>query len=178
MAFTDGLTGLYNRNSDKYVQKIEKEVEAASSLGIDAFYTEELSLPFDVKAAEVFENQAQFHPRKYILSLAEDIPGEGSYIFEQTRAVDYHEGNPCTVISEEGSKVIADYLIIASHFPAYGSNGFYFSRMYPERSYALGVENEDEFPGGMYITAEDPGRSLRYTPYKDNKLTYRSRRAP
>lgn len=125
--------------SDKYIQQIQSEVEAATSLGIKAYYTEELLLPFKVKAAERFDNQAQFHPRKYILALARDIPGDGCYIFEQTRAVDFHEGNPCTVITEGGQKVTAGKVIIASHFPAYGSNGYYFARMYPERSYALGV---------------------------------------
>lgn len=156
--------------SDKYIQQIQSEVEAATSLGIKAYYTEELLLPFKVKAAERFDNQAQFHPRKYILALARDIPGDGCYIFEQTRAVDFHEGNPCTVITEGGQKVTAGKVIIASHFPAYGSNGYYFARMYPERSYALGVTIKEKFPGGMYITAEDPGRSLRFTPYENGEL--------
>ncbi len=156
--------------SEKYVQQIQSEVDAASGLGIKATYTEELPLPFKIKAAERFDNQAQFHPRKYILALANDIPGDGCYIFEQSRAVDFHEGNPFTVITENGSKVIADNVIIASHFPAYGSNGYYFARMYPEKSYAIGVKIKEKFPGGMYITAEDPGRSLRFTPYEDGEL--------
>ncbi|WP_083762843.1 FAD-dependent oxidoreductase [Natranaerobius thermophilus] len=150
--------------SDQYIQKIQKEVEAASSLGIDVKYLDSLPLPFEVKAAEQFENQAQFHPRKFLLPLAEEVHGNGSYIFEQTRAVDFHEDKPITVISENGYKVTADHVIIASHFPAYGSGGYYFARMYPDRSYALGIKTKEEFPGGMYITAEDPGRSLRFTP--------------
>ncbi len=156
--------------SDDYIQKIQDEVDAAASLGIKASYTEDLPLPFPVKAAEVFTDQAQFHPLKYVLALAREIPGEGSYIFEKARAVDFHEGNPCTVVTEGGHKVLAENLIIASHFPAYGSNGYYFARMYPEKSYALGVKIEEEFPGGMYFTAEDPGRGLRSTPFEDGEL--------
>jgi len=156
--------------SEKSIQQIQSEVEAATSLGIQAHYTEELPLPIKIKAAERFDNQAQFHPRKYILALAGEIPGDGSHIFEQTRAVDFHEGQPCTVISEDGFKVTAEKVIIASHFPAYGSNGYYFARMYPERSYVLGVTIKEKFPGGMYITAEDPGRSLRSTPYENEEL--------
>ena len=156
--------------SDKYIQQIKSEVDAALSLGIKAAYLDDLPLPFKIKAAERFDNQAQFHPRKYILALAQDIPGDGSHIFEQSRAIDFHEGNPCTVITEDGYKVIADNMIIASHFPAYGSSGYYFARLYPEKSYALGIRIKDNFPGGMYITAEDPGRSLRFTPYEDGEL--------
>ncbi len=156
--------------SDQYIQQIEDEVKAASNLGLKAVYLEELPLPFAIKAAERFDGQAQFHPRKYLLALAKDIPGDGSHIFEQTRAVDFHEGRPFTVITEKGHKVVADSVILASHFPAYGGNGYYFARMYPERSYALAIIAQEKYPGGMYITAEDPGRSLRSTPYQDGEL--------
>ena len=43
-------------------------------------------LPFWVAAAVRLENQAQFHPRKYLLALAETIPGDGSHVFELTTA--------------------------------------------------------------------------------------------
>lgn len=156
--------------SDKYIAQIQSEVKAAASLGIKAEYLEQLPLPFEIKAAERFDRQAQFHPRKYLLALAKKIPGDGSHIFEQTRAVDFHEGNLSTVITSKGHKVTAEYMIIASHFPAYGGSGYYFARMYPERSYALGITIKEKYPGGMYITAEDPGRSLRFTPYGDSEL--------
>lgn len=156
--------------SDKYIKKIQDEVEAALSLGIKAYYTDVLPVPFKIKAAECFENQAQFHPRKYILALAKDIPGDGSYIYEQSRAIDFHEGSPSVVITKDGHKVTAEKMIIATHFPAYGSKGYYFARMYPEKSYALGIKTKEKFPGGMYISAEAPGRSLRFTPYEDGEL--------
>ncbi len=167
--FSRQLAYVYTQ-SDEYIQKIQNEVEAALSLGIKAYYTEELPIPFKIKAAECFENQAQFHPRKYILTLAKDIPGDGSYIFEQSRCIDFHEGSSSTVITKDGHKVTAEKMIIASHFPAYGSKGYYFARMYPEKSYALGIRIKEKFPGGMYITAEEPGRSLRFTPYEDGEL--------
>ena len=156
--------------SDQYVQQLQSEVEAAISLGIKAEYLEQLPLPFRIEAAERFDNQAQFHPRKYLLALAKGIPGDGSHIFELTRAIDIHEGNPCTVITVHGHKVIAEQVIVATHFPIYGSNGYYFARMYPEKSYVLGIRISEEFPGGMYITAEKPGRSLRSTPFDDGEL--------
>ncbi|SNS57578.1 hypothetical protein SAMN05446037_101372 [Anaerovirgula multivorans] len=40
-----------------------------------------------------FDGQAQFHPRKYLLSLAEKIPGDGCAIFENTKVVDIKEGD-------------------------------------------------------------------------------------
>ncbi len=156
--------------TDKYISKIQDEVKAALSLGIKAFYTEELPLPIKIKAAECFENQAQFHPLKYLLALAADIPSDGSHIFEGTRAVDFQEGNPSKVITDGGHTITAATLVIASHFPAYGGSGYYFARMYPERAYALGVKIKDNYPGGMYITAETPGRSLRSSPLENDNI--------
>ena len=160
---------LYTR-SEKYIQQLNDEVEAASILGIDAAYLEDLPLPFKVLAAQRFSNQAQFHPCKFILALAREIPGDGSYIFEQTRAVKFQENNQCTVETDAGRKVTAEKMIITSHFPAYENTGDYSEKMYPEKSYALGMKIKEKFPGGMYISAEEPGRSLRSTPYEGGEL--------
>lgn len=155
---------------DEYVKKIEDEAKTADSLGIKASFLDKIPLHFPVKAALRFDNQAQFHPRKYLLALAARIPGNGSGIFEQTRAVDIEEGTRCTVITEKGARVTADNVIIASHYPFYDKPGFYFARLYQERSYLLGVIARQKLPEGMYITAEDPGRSLRSQKYGDGEI--------
>jgi glycine/D-amino acid oxidase-like deaminating enzyme/nitrite reductase/ring-hydroxylating ferredoxin subunit len=155
---------------DQYIENIENETKAASNLGIKASFLNDIPLPLEIKAAVRFENQAQFHARKFLLALSKEIPGEGSYIFENTRAVELNEGKKPEIITSDNKKVTADYVIIASHFPFYDGLGLYFTRLYPERSYILGVKIKEDFPNGMYITAEDPGRSLRYQPYEDGKL--------
>lgn len=155
---------------DKYIENIENEVKAAQSYGIKASFLTEVPLPLQIKAAMKFENQAQFHPRKYLLALAKDIPSDGSYIFEQTKAIDLNEGKPNTVITGNGKKVRAQYVIISSHFPFYDGLGLYFTRLFPERSYVVAVTIKEDFPEGTFITAEDPGRSLRYQPFEGKKL--------
>lgn len=156
--------------SDKYIHDIADESETAYKLGIKAHYLDKIPLPFSVKSAVRFDNQAQFHPRKYLLELSKYIPGNGSYIFEGTKVVDIIEGRPCQVITEEGTKVTAEHVILASHFPFYDALGFYFARMYADRSYALGVKIKEKYPGGMYITAESPGRSLRNQSFEDGEM--------
>lgn len=160
---------VYTRE-EQYVRQIEDEVRAASSLGLKAHFLDQIPLPFEVKAAERFDNQAQFHPRKYLLALAAKIPGVGSHIFEQTRAVDFQAGAPFTIITATGHKVIAAKVVIASHFPAYGGGGYYYARIYPERAYAVAITAKEKFPGGVYISAEKPGRSLRSAPYNGSEL--------
>ena len=39
--------------------------------------------------------------------------------------------------------------------------GLYSTRMHADRSYALAVKTKKKFPGGIYISADKPTRSLR-----------------
>ncbi len=155
---------------DEYIAKLADETAAASSFGIKACLTDDTPLPFKVKAAMRFDGQAMFHPRKYLLPLAATIPGDGSAIFENTRAVDLHEGSTCSVILENGGKISAPIVVLATHYPFYDRHGMYFGRLYPVRSYVLGLYIREDFPDGMYINAESPSRSLRWQPDEGRKL--------
>jgi Rieske Fe-S protein len=42
--------------------------------------------------------------------------------------------------------------------------------MYPERSYVIGIKAEKAYPGGMYVSVDDPVRSIRYTPFNGENL--------
>jgi len=155
---------------DKYLKEIEEEVEAASSLGIKASFADSLPLPLPVKGAVIFENQAQFHPRKYILSLAQII-GSNVQIYENTRAVDIEEEDDRYVVTtERGNKIRSKRVIMASQYPFYNKHGMYFARLYPKRSYIVAVKAREKFPGGMYINAEDPTRSLRQQDIENGEL--------
>jgi glycine/D-amino acid oxidase-like deaminating enzyme/nitrite reductase/ring-hydroxylating ferredoxin subunit len=160
---------VYTKTED-YIEKIEEEIEIASSLGIKALYRDSLPLPFKVKAAVRFDNQAQFHPLKYLLALAKEIPGEGSFIFENTKVIDVEDKETCMVITEGGNKVAAPKVIVASHFPCFDGLGLYFARMYLEKSYVIAAKIGEKFPEGMFISAEDPGRSLRSQKFQDGEM--------
>ncbi|HZX21459.1 MAG TPA: FAD-dependent oxidoreductase [Clostridia bacterium] len=156
--------------SDNYVEKIKKEVEIAQCLGIKASYVTDLPLPFSVKAAIKFERQAKFHPRKFLLKVAQHINGDGSYIFENTNAVGIEKGEQCSVIAENGKKITASKIIIATLFPFSNFRGLYFSRMFQERSYIVAIKAKSKLPDGMYINAEKPTRSLRSHPFGDGEI--------
>lgn len=155
---------------DKYVEQIQAEAKIAVDLGVDAEYLQELDLPFPVKGAVRFNGQAQFHPRKYVLALAKMIPGNGCQIYEHSPAVAIEEGRINTILTRGGSRVKADKVVVATHFPFHDGLGLYFARMYPERSYILAVRTNGELPSGMYVSAESPGRSLRTQPHGDENL--------
>ena len=155
----------------KYVEQIEKEVEAARSLGIDAGLIDRIPFPLEIKKGMVFKNQAQFHPRKFLLNLAEIINNKDVSIYEKTRAIELNkENNKYIINTDKGKKVTAEKVVIATHFPFYNKKAMYYGRIYVERSYILGIKAQEKYPGGMYINAEEPPRSLRYQPTEDGDL--------
>lgn len=148
---------------EQYIKQIEDEVKAASSFGIKASYTEEIPLEFPIKAGVRFDNQAQFHPRKYLLGVAKLIIESGIQVFEQTRAVELnnHIMDSYIITTSKGNKITAKKVIIASHYPFYNKHSMYYARLYQERSYIVAIKAKEKFPGGMYINCEEPTRSLR-----------------
>jgi Rieske Fe-S protein len=108
--------------------------------------------------------------RQFLLSLAGKIPGDGSHIFEQTKAIDIENDTTLSVVTGNGKKVTASSVVIATHYPFYDGYGLYFTRLYPERSYIIAVKTKEKFPEGMFITAEDPGRSLRSQEYEGGEM--------
>ena len=155
--------------SEDELGKIEAEVEAALKLRLPASFVRESSLPFAIAGAIRFDNQAQFHSRKYILHLAKNLPGNGSYVFENTRVKTVEEGERCRVITDQGV-VQAQDVIVATNLPIL-DQGLFFAKTYPKRSYIIGAPIEpSQAPEGMFIGIGDSYRSIRTTPYKDGLL--------
>ena len=71
----------------KEAPSLKKEAEIAAKLGFDAEYSE--SAPHFNLPAVRFANQAKFHPRKYLRSLVEEIPGNNSHVFEKSAATEF-----------------------------------------------------------------------------------------
>lgn len=157
---------IYSENAgERYMLK--KEAKAASDAGLQASYTETSPLPFDIAGAVKYENQAEFHPRKYLLNLIKSISGEGSYIFEGTRALEVKEGNTNEVVTDKGS-IQAKNVIISTHIPIYDPSHL-FAKMYPSMSYALGFYANEPFPEGLFISTQ-PTITYRSTPSNEGEL--------
>lgn len=157
--FTKAAAYTYT-NDEKQLENIEKEVDAAKDLGLPASFVINTDLPFSIKGAVCFRNQAHFHPRKYLLALAKLIEGNGSYIFENTRVLDAKEESLCEVITDKGNIKTKD-IIVATHYPILNKGMPYVPSITPKRSYALEIEIKEKVPKGMYINIESPFFSVR-----------------
>jgi glycine/D-amino acid oxidase-like deaminating enzyme len=107
------MPGFVYTRDEKHVEQIEKEVRVAQKLGLPASLTRETGLPFDVLAAMRWDNQAQFHPVKYVAGLAATIPGDGSHVFENSRVTDWSARQ---VTTGSGS-VRARHVVFATNLP-------------------------------------------------------------
>ena len=116
--------------SQDSAQNILNEVSAATSLGLPASFESSPPLPFETYGSVRFNNQAQFHPRKYLCAVAREIEGDGCYIFEKTRALGIEGGDPVVVKTDKGT-VRADNVIQATHYPIVDKPGGSYPGSYP-----------------------------------------------
>ena len=142
--------------------KAEREAEAASEAGLPAWFTEETPLPYEVEGAVRFDNQGEFHVRKYLAALAAALDARDCRVFEHTRAVEVGTDEHC-LVKAAGGTVTADQVVVATHYP-FLDRSLAFARVHPERSYAIACRIAGEPPEGMFISAGSPTRSIRGVP--------------
>ena len=144
-------------NKDSYVystcdrKKIEKEVSALKSIGVKANLSHQCELPIEIAGAVLLKNQAQFHPLKFLYTIAKDLP-----IYEHTKAI---ELMPHKAITNNGT-ITYKKLIIATHFPILNKHGLYPLKLYQHRSYVLAIKGAQNVDG-MYVDESDTGLSFR-----------------
>ena len=143
------------RNSYLYqtdgTEKLEREMAAYQKLGIPAQWKQTLQLPFSVTGALEFSNQAQFHPLKFAAHIA-----KGLAIFENTKALSF-VGNQ---VQTQKGRVVAEKIIMATHFPILNKHGAYFLKLYQQRSYVIALQNTKKVDG-MYLDCAENGLSVR-----------------
>lgn len=158
----------YTTSQDE-VEQIRQEVDAAQQAGLPATMVTDTGLPYPVAAAIRVDQQAQFHPRRYLLAIADDLTSRGGQIFERTRVVGLDEGEPCTLRTESGATVTARDVVVATHYPVF-DRALLFPRLAPRRELVVAAAiDADQDPAGMYITHEERTRSVRTAPYQDGR---------
>jgi glycine/D-amino acid oxidase-like deaminating enzyme/nitrite reductase/ring-hydroxylating ferredoxin subunit len=153
----------YAQEADR-VPALRAEAEAAREAGLPASFVTETELPFPVAGAVRVEGQAQFHPRKYLMALADAIREAGGVLYERTRVVGLREGEPCVLTTEAGVRVSARAVVVATHYPVF-DRALLFTRLSPRRELVVaGPVDAGRAPDGMYITPEGNTRSVRTAP--------------
>lgn len=155
--------------SEDDLRRVTAEAEAARSLDLPASLRSPAPLPFENRGAVAFDGQASFHPRKYLLGLADGAAARGAAVFERTRAVGVEGRGPCRVLTEGGPRVSAGHVVVATNLP-FLDRSLLFARTKPVRAYAVAMEAGSEVPRGMFIGAGAVGHSVRVASYEGSDV--------
>lgn len=140
------------------------ELHATQEAGLPVTWTEDPPLPFPTAGAVRLDDQLQLDPLELVAALASQATRHGVTITEQQRLRRVRGRGPyrLTVGSVEDA-VTAGRVVLATNLPVLDRGGF-FARMSPERSYSLAFRTPAPAVDGMYLSADQPSRSLRDAP--------------
>lgn len=112
--------GLSPDHKDFSVDTLHEIYDAASGTNrLDVKLVPDAGLKgFDTGKAIRYENQATFHPTKYVRALVKVVEEMGGKIYEQTRFMGYdeHTGG-VKVQTEDGKSILARALVLATNVP-------------------------------------------------------------
>lgn len=139
---------LYTRENPR---ALITEATAAKQLGIECKLTADTSLPFEVKAALCYPNQAQFNPIEFLNAVSQKVT-----VFEDTKVLRVSKNR---IFTNKGT-VNAKNIVFTSHLPFVNFPGIYFARQHQERSYVIALKNAADLKG-MYYGIDNDGLSFR-----------------
>jgi glycine/D-amino acid oxidase-like deaminating enzyme/nitrite reductase/ring-hydroxylating ferredoxin subunit len=155
-----GLPHVVYAEAPEQAAQLDREAELASSLGLRVARTDQPPLPFEVDAAISFEQQAQFHPGRYLAGLAAAFVAEGGTLVEGVRATGVDEDRDVCHVDTQSGRLSAPHVIVATHYPILDRGG-QFGWLKPTRSYGVVGVLPDDVPAGMTINSGSPTHSTR-----------------
>ena len=139
---------------EKQVKLLEDLVEGSKKQGVKIDFINDSTFPIPYIKLASIQEQAQFHPVKYIVGLAKAFEEAGGVIITNCKVTGVEEGNIITVQTTKGD-ITASQLIWATHIPT-GVNLLHF-RAAPYRSYVLGIIlNDGNYPQDLGYDMADP----------------------
>lgn len=144
--------------TDDGLAALRRELAACEAAGLDVGWSEPTGLPFAIGALRLAD-QVQIHPLVVLSGLIAEFLAEGGMLIEGARVTGAASGPPVTVSTTLG-EVTAGQLVLATGVPILDRGG-YFAKLSPHRSYAATYRIPGTIPDGMYLSADEPTRSLR-----------------
>jgi glycine/D-amino acid oxidase-like deaminating enzyme/nitrite reductase/ring-hydroxylating ferredoxin subunit len=142
---------------------LEREAEVARELEIKCEFVE--SIPHFGLPGVKFPHQALFHPRKYLAALAEQIPGNGSQVFEKS-AVEEVKDDPF-IVKAGGHEIRCSQVVMATHNPLVGTAGITGATLFQSKlalysSYVIGARvPAEKIPEASFWDIDEPYNYLR-----------------
>ncbi len=118
-------------------------------------------LPFYSGPALKFQDQAQFHPVKYMNGLAKAIEAMGGRFYTHQKIKDVKDGAPAQVEFENGSIIEARSVIVATNTPI-NDRFTIHTKQYPYRTYAVAANvPKGSLRPALYWDTDEPYHYIR-----------------
>lgn len=152
-------------------RSLVQEYEAATEAGlpVEALGAEAMEYPAPAVAVMRLGDQLQAHTLIALEQLAGEVRSGGGRVVEGVRVTGLRAGSPHEVRTDHGP-VRAGTVVLATGTPIL-DRGLHFGRLEPMRSYALSYRLPGGAPPqGMYLSADEPTRSVRSVPVDGEEL--------
>jgi glycine/D-amino acid oxidase-like deaminating enzyme/nitrite reductase/ring-hydroxylating ferredoxin subunit len=144
------------------------EHAAARSLGLPVTWHHDLGMPFPHTGGTRLDDQAQLDAMDVLDALVREVRRQGGTVVTGRRVVTAPLTGPIAVDLEDGSRVFAENVVLATGVP-FLDRGLYFAKVEPQRSYALSFRHPEP-PELMLLSAGSPTRSIRGAPSTEGSL--------
>jgi glycine/D-amino acid oxidase-like deaminating enzyme len=141
---------------------VRSELEGATQAGLEVEWVDDLPLPFPISGAIRLHGQFQLDPVALLDALQLEATAHGVHIVEGARVLRVRGSDPVRITTEHG-QVETDRVVVATNLPVLDRGGF-FARMKPARSYSVAFRTARPAVDAMYLSADEPARSLRDAP--------------
>lgn len=150
-------------------EQFEEEAKTAQDLGFDAALVAEV--PFVGGPGVRFEDQAHFHPRKYLAGIARVLSDRGVRIFEHSEAGEFVDSPLAVKVND--CTVACGNIVLATHTPLMGIKGIVDAALFQTKlalytSYVVaGRTDRGTVPDALFWDTADPYQFLRIEPHRD-----------
>jgi len=151
---------------------LREEAALAADLGFDATFV--TGVPLAGTPGIRFENQARFHPRKYLAALADKVVAQGGRIYEHSNAEEFIDAPRGVRVN--GVTVTCDEIVLATHTPLVGNANIVAAALFQTKlnlytSYVIaGRVERGRIPDALFWDTADPYHYLRIEPHRDHDL--------
>lgn len=148
--------GYVYSQTPEQTEQLQKIYEASKIARTEVEFASEIPLPIPFQKAIIYKRQAQLHPTKYVLAIANAFEEAGGIIIQQCKVNDVkkRDDDLLDVDTTKGAFSV-QHVIWCTHIPP-GVNLLHF-RCAPYRSYAMAVKlKSGNYPNGLAYDMYDP----------------------
>lgn len=142
------------------VESVHREHLACRHLGLETTFHEHVDLPFPAVAATELPNQLQVNPAELLAALASSLTASGGRLVEHARVTGIDASASGVRVDTAAGSVTADHVVLATASPIL-DRGRTSAQLTPQRSYLTAFDHDGPVPDGMFVSVEQPSRSVR-----------------